>query len=213
MFDVGCWLLVVSRFRLGCGILLAALAGCTLVSAQTNNGVPRATDYPAFSRFVTDRNIFDPNRQPHYTSTRTRTRTRTTRTSTSAPAFTFVGTMSYEKGLFAFFSGNNADLKKVLPVTEKIAGYTIAEIAPGRVTLESADKKQKLALKVGDVMREENGKWGLSGSGEQPAGDSTSAPETSSSSGSENSAAAPTSAGEPNDVLKRLMEKREKESQ
>ena len=193
-------------------ILALALAGGTLASAQTN-GVPRATDYAAFSRFITERNIFDPNRQPHYTSTRPRTRTTARTHSPSAPAFTFVGTMSYEKGLFAFFSGNNADLKKVLPVTEKIAGYTVAEIAPGRVTLESADQKQKLELKVGDVMREENGKWRLSGSGEVPAGDSTSAAETGSSSGGENPAAATSSASEPNDVLKRLMEKREKESQ
>jgi hypothetical protein len=46
-----------------------------------------------------------------------------------------------------------------------------------------------------------------------PAGESVSAPETSSSSSGESPAAATAPAGEPNDVLKRLMEKREKESQ
>ena len=213
LFDVGCWMLDVARFRLGCAIMLAVLAGCSFASAQTNGGVPRATDYAAFSRFVTDRNIFDPNRQPHYTSSRTRTRTTTRTHSSSAPAFTLVGTMSYEKGLFAFFSGNNDDLKKVLPVAEKIADYTVTQITPGRVTLESADKKTKLELKVGDVMRLENGKWEWSGSGEVPAGESVSAPETGSSSSGESPAAATAPAGEPNDVLKRLMEKREKESQ
>ena len=190
-------------------ILAFVLAGALGAFAQTNN-IPSATDYPAFSRFVTERNIFDPNRQPHYTPGRTRTRTRI---SASAPAFTLVGTMSYGKGLFAFFNGNNEDLKKALPVMEKIAGYTVTEIAQGGVTLESADKKEKLELKVGDVMRQENGKWELSGTGEPPAGASAGAPETTGSSGGESSAAAPTSAGEPNEVLKRLMQQREKETQ
>ena len=196
-------------------ILALALAGGLGAFAQTNGSkIPGGTDYSAFSRFVTDRNIFDPNRQPHYTSSRTRTPTRTTRThSTSAPAFTLVGTMSYEKGLFAFFSGNNADLKKVLPVAEYIAGYRVTEITPGRVTLASTNQPGGLHLSVGDVMRLEGGKWELSGKGEVPAGDSSSVAETPGSSSGEPVAAAPTSAAEPNDVLKRLMEKREKETQ
>ena len=193
-------------------ILALMLAGGFGAFAQTNSGVPRSTDYATFSRFVTDRNIFDPNRQPHYTSTRTRTRTTTRSHSPSTPAFTFVGTMNYEKGLFAFFSGNNDDLKKVLPVAEKIADYTVTQIAPGRVTLESTNKPEKLDLKVGDVMRQENGKWELSGSGEAPAGESASATETGGSSSGE-SPAVPSSASEPNDILKRLMEKRAKENQ
>ena len=196
-------------------IIILALAAGLGALAQSSSKVPGAKDYSAFTRFVTERNIFDPHRQPHYTSSRTRTPQRTTRThSSSAPAFTLVGTMSYGKGLFAFFNGNNEDLKKALPVAEKIAGYTVAEISQGRVTLESADKKSKLHLQVGDVMRQESGKWELSGSGEQPAGDSSAVTETSSASGSESpAAAAPSPALEQNDVLKKLMEKRAKESQ
>lgn len=195
-------------------ILALALAGGLVAFAQTNSDVPHATDYATFSRFVTERNIFDPNRQPHYSSSRTRTKTTTTRThSSSAPAFTLVGTMSYEKGLFAFFSGNNDDLKKVLPVAEKIADYTVTQIAPGRVWLESADQKQKLTLKVGDVMRQENGKWNWSGSGEVAAGESSSTAAPVSASSNDSGAAANNAASEPNDILKKLMEKREKESQ
>jgi hypothetical protein len=196
--------------------LALALAGAS-VFAQTNKNIPGPADYPAFSKFVTDRNIFDPSRQPHNPTTRTRTRTTTrTRTSSSAPAFTLVGTMEYEKGMFAFFSGNSAELKKALPVSQKIAGYTVTDIAYGRVRLESADKKQKLELKVGDVMREENGGWQLAGQGEVPAGNSS--PESTGSAPAEGSAAssseasAPASASAPNDILKRLMEKREQES-
>ena len=195
-------------------ILALALAATSVVLAQSNNsGTPGPTDYAAFSRFVASRNIFDPNRQPHYTSSRTRTRTTTRTHSPSTPAFTFVGTMSYEKGVFAFFSGNNEELKKVLPVADKIADYTVTQIAPGCVWLESADQKQKLTLKVGDVMRQENGKWNWSGSGEVAPGESSSTAAPASASNNDSGAPATTAASETNDILKKLMEKREKESQ
>ena len=201
-------------------ILLLALASATLTTeAQTNKNIPSATDYAAFSKFVADRNVFDPARQPHYTSSRTRTTRPRTRTSSSAPAFTLVGTMSYEKGVFAFFNGNNSDLRLALEIKGTIAGYTVKEISASRVILELTDKKERLELKVGDVMREENGKWELSANGEIPSGDSSSA--TTSSAGSDSSTTGeaeaiprtPSSTSAPNDVLKRLMELRAKENQ
>ena len=212
LFDVGCWMLDVSKCRKACS-LLALLASGAIAFSQSN-GVPAATDYAKFSHFVTDRNIFDPNRVPHSYSPTTRTRTRT-RTRTSAPGIMLVGTMSYEKGMFAFFNGNSADLKKALQAGEKIADYTVTDISPSRVKLESADKKQQLELKVGDGLRQENGKWVFSGSSELPAGNSST--ETTSSSTGESSSeadatAVPSSAAEPNDVLKRLMQLREKEN-
>jgi hypothetical protein len=192
-------------------ILLAvvALTNGIFLHAQSN-GVPGAGEYEKFSQFVTDRNIFDPNRVPHYTAPRTRTPTHT-HASASAPAFTLVGTMSYEKGVFAFFNGNSSELKKALPVAQTIADYTVAEILPGRVMLESADKKEKLELKVGDVMRQENGKWALSATAETlPSAISSATP---SASASESPAATPSPALGQNDVLKRLMELRKKEEQ
>ncbi len=190
-------------------ILLAvvALTNGIFLHAQSN-GVPGAGEYEKFSQFVTDRNIFDPNRVPHYSAPRTRT---DTRASASAPAFTLVGTMSYEKGVFAFFNGNSPDLKKALPVAQTIADYTVAEILPGRVTLESADKKEKLELKVGDVMRQENGKWALSATAETLP--SASSPATPSATSGDSPAATPSPALGQNDVLKRLMELRKKEEQ
>lgn len=191
-------------------------AGAFAQSNNNNNKIPGPTDYASFSRFITDRNIFDPNRQPHYTSTRTRTVSRPRTHSASAPAFTLVGTMSYEKGIFAFFSGNSEDLKKALMVSGKIADYTVTDIDYGRVTLESTNKTEKLELKVGDVVREENGTWQFSGQGEVAAGSSATGSSArssaeSSSSGGDNGA--PASASAPNDILKKLMEKREQENQ
>ena len=122
--------------------------------------------------------------------------------------------MAYEKGLFAFFSGNDTDLKKVLLISEKIAGYTVTEITPGRAKIESADGKQKLELKVGDVMRQENGGWQLSGSGEIPAGADASKMDPAMGTNAVSSGdSGPPAATESNDVLKRLMEKRAKENQ
>ena len=202
-------------------ISLAALLAGSGAFAQSSSSVPGPTDYAAFSRFVTDRNIFDPNRVPHSSSNRSRpsshTSSRSRPVSASAPAFTLVGTMSYEKGVFAFFNGNNSELKKALPVSGKIANYTVTEIAYGRVTLESAGTNQtetaKLELKVGDVMREAGGKWELTGPGELPSGSSASSASGSSSTSEPSSSAGPSaSAGEPNDILKRLMEKREQEN-
>jgi hypothetical protein len=188
--------------------LAAMLAGGVGAFAQSN-GVPGATEYTKFSQFVTDRNIFDPNRTPHYYSPNSRPRTRTRTRSNSAPALTLVGTMSYEKGLFAFFNGNSSDLKKALQVAEKIAGYTIVEISPNRVKLETSDKNHQFEMKVGDAMQQVSGKWVFAGAGELPG--ETGATE---SSGSGNSTpASPASVGEPNEILKRLMQLKEKENQ
>src|ERR1700677_2568628 len=91
--------------------LALALAGGFTAAAQSN-GVPGDADYSRFSQFISDRNIFDPNRYP-----RTRTRTyeprRPQRHIVGAPYVSLVGTMSYEKGLFAFFDSNNSDDKKI----------------------------------------------------------------------------------------------------
>jgi hypothetical protein len=192
--------------------IIFALALAAGDAFAQSNKIPGDTDYAAFSRFVAERNIFDPNRVPHYTSTRTRT-TRTTRThSASAPAFTFVGTMAYEKGLFAFFSGNNDDLKQSVVVSGKIADFTVTEISRGRAVLQSADKKETLELKVGDVMRQENGKWELSDSGEMPAGSAPAAAAATGAPGAD-SASVPVPTGPASDILKRLMEQRAKENQ
>jgi hypothetical protein len=206
--------------RIGGGLTVCRAVVCILFASGVfafaqSNGVPKPDEYAKFSAFVTDRNIFDPNRQPHsYTSTyrpRTRTRTRTSGT----PGIQLVGTMSYEKGWFAFFNASSDDNKKALYAGEKIAGYVVKEILPDWVRLESADQKEQLDLKVGDGLQQENGKWVLVHAGEMPAVTSSAATgsSSSSSSGENSTPAAPAPATEQNDVLKRLMQLREKENQ
>jgi hypothetical protein len=180
-------------------VLALALVNGLFAGAQSNN-VPGPAAYPAFSRFITERNIFDPSRYSHNDAQPYRPKVLR-----SAPAFTLVGTMSYEKGMFAFFDGNNSDLRKVLypSDTNGIAGYTVAEITPTGVKLQTADKKQTVQMKIGEMMRQEGSVWQVAGLGELPA---------STAEGSiSNAGSAPASASAPNDVLKKLMQQREQE--
>jgi hypothetical protein len=188
-------------------VLAFALANGFGAAAQSN-GVPGAADYASFSRFITERNIFDPGRYAHSSPGAATYRPKVSR---SAPAFTLVGTMNYEKGMFAFFDGNNSDLRKVLYESDSnsIAGYTVAEITLAGVKLESADKKQTVRLKIGDMMRQEGSAWRLADSG----GSFESAPDNAAAvdSPSSDASAVPGSASAPNDILKKLMQQREQE--
>ena len=193
-------------------LLALGLAGGTAVFGQSNR-VPGPEDYGSFSRFITDRNIFDPSRQPHYSSgDRPRPRIHT-HISVSAPSFAFVGAMTYSKGLFAFFSGNSAEYKKILVNQQDIAGYTVSDISLTSVTLDSADKKEHLELKVGDVMRQVDNKWVLTGPGEITGSADTSGSSSSSASTSSTTSSTPAASGPTSDILQRLKQLREKENQ
>jgi hypothetical protein len=193
-------------------LLALLLANGSPAFAQSNS-VAGDPDHTKFSQFISDRNIFDPNRYPHGTTT-VRHRPRPPH-SAAAPAFTLVGVMTYEKGLFAFFSGSSSELKKILAVDGEVAGYTVTEITLTGVTLRGADKKE-IALKIGDQMRQDNNGWQLVELGDAPAG--SGAAETASSANNGGSAAADSAPVAPsasvgnNDVLKRLMELRQKET-
>ena len=187
-------------------VLALALVNGLFAGAQSN-GVPGPTAYSAFSRFITERNIFDPNRYSHnYTPSY---RPKVLR---SAPAFTLVGTMSYGKGMFAFFDGNNSDLRKVLyqSDTNNIGGYTVADITLTGVKLQSADKKQTVQMKIGEMMRQEGNAWQPAGQGELAASMAEGAAPAVEGSSSD-AGAAPSPALEGNDVLKKLMQLREQE--
>jgi hypothetical protein len=200
--------------------LLAALvgAGGFSATAQTNSS-SADTDYAQFSRFVSDRNIFDPNRVPHSprtTSTRTRTRTTTRSRAGGLTGIALVGTLSYEKGWFAFFNAGDSDNKKVLAPGGEVGGNQVKEISAITVTLVGDDKKE-FTMKIGDQLHQDGARWKLSeNSSDSGSAVATSEPTPvaegeSSSSTPEAAAAAPAANLEGNDILKRLMEKRAKE--
>ena len=200
-------------------LLLAALTvvGTFSASAQTN-GSAAATDYAQFSRTVTDRNIFDPNRVPHSprSTATTRTKPRTKSRSGGMTGIALVGTMSYEKGWFAFFNAGDSDNKKVIAAGGEVGGNQVKDISATAVTLVGDDKKE-FTMKIGDQLHQDGSRWKLSdnssdNSSSAAASEPASAAEgNSSSSPAETPAAAPAANLEGNDVLKRLMEKRAKE--
>ncbi len=85
--------------------------------------------------------------------------------------------MNYQKGMFAFFDGNSSDLRKVLYQSDSnsIAGYTVAEITLTGVTLQSADKKKVVAMKIGEAMQPAGNEWQPAGRSELPASTADSA--------------------------------------
>ncbi|HEY1716992.1 MAG TPA: hypothetical protein VGH42_01710 [Verrucomicrobiae bacterium] len=188
-------------------ILVAAFALANgFFAAAQSSAVPGDTDYARFSQFITQRNIFDPNR---YATTGYRPRTRPRVRTAGAPEFTLVGTLSYQKGMFVFFDGNNSDLKKILTTGDSIAGYTVKEVTATSVKLLGADKKE-IEMKLGDQMRQEGGNWQLAGQSELPA--VPAATESSENSTTSTDApVAPSPSLEGNDILKRLMQQREQE--
>jgi hypothetical protein len=179
-----------------------------------NNNVPASTNYSAFAGFIFRRNIFNPDRFAINTSQviRTNRGPQTIR----GPEFQLVGTMSYEKGMFAFFDGNNNNYRKVLSQSDSnsIAGYTVAKVTTSGVQLQSTDKKRTLTMNIGQGMRQNNGVWQLvNGQGDlstSTGGVFGAVPGTTESAAPAESSA-PSPALEGNAILKRLMEQRQKQ--
>jgi hypothetical protein len=112
-----------------------------------------------------------------------------------------MGTMSYEKGHFAFFEGSRSEYQKVLETSNTIGGYTIADITSTHVKLASTNG-QSIELPVGMQMKKvDEGDWTLTERAAQvSAGGYGRSSATIGSSGPESS-----------EALKRLMERREQE--
>jgi hypothetical protein len=179
------------------------IAAALVAPAQSTND-STSTDFSTF-QVVVDRNIFNPDRygrqpRPSYEQH-------------SVPTFSLAGTMSYRKGMFAFFNGTSDNYRKALQEGGKIAGYTVGKITFDDVQLQSTGKT--IVMKVGAAMRQEGSQWVLRAPGEWGDLSSTGGAPGSSSetSGQPTTATSPNppSSGEQNDVLKRLMQQREQE--
>jgi len=177
-----------------CVTFALVMAACSTGRAQSTNS-PTNTDYQTF-RIISERNIFDPNR-----SSRSGTGAGSRKPAT-VESFALVGTLSYDKGTFAFFDGSGSSYRKALKAGDTIAGYKIAEITAHRVKL-MADS-QTVELGVGMQMkRQDEGEWQLAGRAESFG---SSSPTTASTDKTDSAAG-----GAANDVLKKLMEKREQD--
>lgn len=193
------------------------VAGRTAPVTRTSAPASTAsrTDFAAF-RGIAEHNIFNGNRSgQRITSTRSGSLQRTVR----VDAFTLVGTMDSGKGWLAFFDGTQSDYHKVLRTGDSIAGFKVKEIIYSGVRFDE-DGTTELALRVGSSLRrEDGGAWFVSTSGGSYAGSRSSESRSSyNGSGSSsttvsvsNSGGEAPPSGAMSDVLKKLMERREKE--
>src|SRR6266404_1853175 len=98
--------------RLGLMACLA-LSRQAFGAEETNTtSITSHVDYQSF-RIISERNIFNPNRSGRSDRSEYRTRREPDRRGRST-AFGLIGTMSYEKGSFAFFDGTSSEYRKVL---------------------------------------------------------------------------------------------------
>lgn len=211
-------------------LLLASLCG---TAAQQTNRASGRVDYSSF-RGISERNIFNASRSGGRVAT-----TREVRRPTRVDTVALVGTLQADNGPVAFFDGSSSEFRKALKPKAKIAGYTIREIAFNNVQLEAGDKK--LELRVGhSLRREDGGEWkvsttsgvvasatpGASGSGSNTSSRdsgrydrSRSDRERDGRDSRETASAPPPAAESPtevvsdavDEVLRRLMEQRERE--
>lgn len=182
------------------------------------NAVVRAgqkQDFAAF-RIVSERNIFDPNRSPRRANTNVAARPKPKVTESLA----LVGVMNYEKGVFAFFDGSRGEFRKALKPSDKIAGLKIVSVEANSVKLAKGDKTLELAV-GSQLRREDEGEWKPGGAAESNRETSSSTSSGSTAATSSNASTSPSTSTTPsagtapsggdNDVLRRLMQRREQE--
>jgi hypothetical protein len=194
--------LVPARAMLG----LAAAGFCLALTqaaapeeqpAPAPQGSPAKREFSSF-RIITERNIFNASRSGRAPARTTRAEPRR---QARADAFTFVGTINYEKGAFAFFDSTTAEYRKALQPGSTIAGLQVSDVSDHSVTLDNGTNKFELRMGM-EMRREEGSDWSLAGAGEKPeAARSSSATESATESSSD----------EEDEILKRLMQKREQE--
>jgi hypothetical protein len=158
-------------------------------------------------RIISQRNIFNLNRVPP----------RGSRAPAPAPAFvdafSLVGTMTYDKGLIAFFDGTRPEYQKAIQPTNTIGGYKLVAVLPSSVRLET--RGAQFEMKLGMQLRRDETSARLYGDGfgattydNASAGGTNAVPATA----TDSAAAAPSGpTPEASEILKRLMQKREQE--
>jgi hypothetical protein len=171
--------------------------------SATNRG-PASLEYAAFET-IARKNIFDPNRRPNMPFG-----SRNTNRAPRIDSFSLVGTMTYEKGTFAFFNGSSSQYQKALQAAGEIAGYKITAVTANAVKL--AQGTNEFELRVGNQLRrEDEGPWALStATASYGAGSSSSRTPSIGAPSAAPIAGAPPS-GPQSEILKRMMQRREQE--
>jgi hypothetical protein len=160
--------------------------------AETGASNKSSRDLGAF-KLIADRNIFNSTRSARVSRAGSEPSRRS-----NPETLTLVGTMSYEKGVYAFFDGSKSDYRRVLEIGKSIANHKLVAVSADAVTLQVSTNT--FELRIGGQLRKGEDRW------EAVAG---SAPtrETSSATPS----ATPAAPGDEDEVVRRLMQQREQE--
>ena len=138
----------LNRCALRFGLGLSLLAGMSTRVMSAEAGAP-----PSFEPFqiIVERNIFSatPSRQAAEPQKLPQP---------SPERLILFGTMSYERGQFAFFDGSNPDFRKDLKLGEQIGGCVLTEIAATQVKLKAGEREWELPVGT-CLLRENAGPW------------------------------------------------------
>ena len=185
----------------------AAALALLLATAQA---AEKVAGFDAF-RLLRTKNMFDPNRRPARTETASAPRPAPVRENKSS-SLTLTGTMVTEGKTLAFFTGTRADYSKVLTVGGTIADCKITAIKPTEVEMERGGKPGALA--VGHHLQIEGAPSDVPAEAPAPApapvaGDAAAPPTDPAAPAGPTAGPAPSN--DKSDVLRRMMERREKE--
>jgi hypothetical protein len=172
------------------GVLALAFASGLAVSVPGSNQ-PASLEFSTF-QIITERNIFNASRGRG--SGGATTEPENVRTDNLA----LVGTLTYEKGPYAFFDGSSSEYRAVLEPGKTIAGCTLVEIDPDAVKLTIGTNTVELRIGM-QLRRQGQGEWQVS-SGGAPAANANLSVTSSSSSGNDD-----------DDIVKKLMQQREQD--
>lgn len=171
-----------------------------ILAAGSLHAADTAKGFDAF-RLVKTRNIFDPDRRAARVETPTRSGPAPTRTN----SISVTGTMVADGKALVFFSGSRPEYSKVIPVGATIADFKVTGITNAQVEL-SRDGKQ-IVVGVGKQVPLEGSSAAIAPPDASAAAPADAPPPEAAAP----TEAKPASADEPNEVLRRMMERRQKE--
>jgi hypothetical protein len=167
--------------------------------------IPAATEFAAF-RAVSDRNIFNASRVDRIA--RSETLSAPPPAPPPAQTITFVGTMAYDKGNYAFFDSSEAAYRRVLSVDETLGVFQITAINTDSVELRQADETVTMNLRQ-QLRRTADSPWTLTDAPVATANHST----PGSAAANSTDQAKPNPPSSASETLRRLMEKRRQKTQ
>jgi hypothetical protein len=190
--------------------IMAAIAAYGIIDGTaTAQPVDKTPTYETF-RLVRTRNIFDPSRRATRGDSPGPQRSyqpQRGRSGAGSNGIVLTGAMVTEHKSLAFFSSGRAEYNKVISVGERVADFKVTGISPAQVELER--NGSRIVLSIGRQLTLEGSVAEASDAGPAPPAPEESSDTTTAAPGP--AAAAPSPTDDKNDILRRMIERRQKE--